>query len=86
MEISIQIGLRFCRQKYNNAINSFGLRDYEDEIYGNKGIISDSKISISGGNEKTQFYVATSYRDEEGIIKNGHFLLAILYQSQFQHK
>ena len=34
-------------QKYNNAINSFGLRDYEDEIYGNKGIISDSKISIS---------------------------------------
>ena len=60
-------------QKYNNAINSFGLRDYEDEIYGNKGIISDSKISISGGNEKTQFYVATSYRDEEGIIKNTGF-------------
>ena len=60
-------------QKYNNAINSFGLRDYEDEIYGNKGIISDSKISISGGNEKTQFYVATSYRDEEGIIKKTGF-------------
>jgi TonB-linked SusC/RagA family outer membrane protein len=55
--------------KYNAAIGSFGLIDYEDEIYGNKGIISDTKLSVSGGNEKTQFYVGTSYRDEEGIIK-----------------
>ena len=55
--------------KYNNAINSFGLIDYEDEIYGNRGIISDTKLSVSGGNDKTQFYVGTSYRDEEGIIK-----------------
>lgn len=59
--------------KFNNAINSFGLIDYEDEIYGNTGIISDSKVSISGGNDKTQFYVGTSYRDEEGIIKNTGF-------------
>jgi len=59
--------------KYNNAVNTFGLIDYEDEIYGNKGIISDSKISIAGGNEKTQFYVGTSYRDEEGIIKKTGF-------------
>ena len=55
--------------KYNNAINSFGLIDYEDEIYGNRGIISDTKLSVSGVNDKTQFYVGTSYRDEEGIIK-----------------
>ena len=59
--------------KYNNAVNTFGLIDYEDEVYGNKGIISDSKISIAGGNEKTQFYVGTSYRDEEGIIKKTGF-------------
>lgn len=59
--------------KFNTAINSFGLIDYEDEIYGNTGIISDSKVSISGGNDKTQFYIGTSYRDEEGIIKNTGF-------------
>ena len=55
--------------KYNAAVGSFGLIDYEDEIYGNRGIISDTKLSVSGGNDKTQFYVGTSYRDEEGIIK-----------------
>ena len=53
--------------KYN-TINSFGLIDYEDEIYGNRGIISDTKLrGVSGGNDKTQFYVGTSYRDKKKV-------------------
>lgn len=54
---------------YNQAISSGGLIDYEDLIYGEQGIISDTKISASGGTEKTNFYVGASYRDEAGIIK-----------------
>lgn len=54
---------------YNQAIASGGLIDYEDVIYGEQGIISDTKISASGGTEKTNFYVGASYRDEAGIIK-----------------
>lgn len=43
--------------------------DYEDEIYGEQGFITDSRLRISGGNDKTSFLVSGSYRDEAGIIK-----------------
>ncbi|WP_299432859.1 SusC/RagA family TonB-linked outer membrane protein [uncultured Aquimarina sp.] len=58
---------------FNNAVASGGLIDYEDEIYGNVGFISETKLSASGGSDKTRFYIGGSYRDEEGIIKNTGF-------------
>ncbi len=58
---------------YNQAIAAGGLFDYEDIIYGETGLITDTRISASGGDEKTKFYVGASYRDEEGIIKNTGF-------------
>ncbi len=58
---------------YNQAIASGGLIDYEDEIYGETGLITDTRISASGGGDKTRFFVGASYRDEEGIIKNTGF-------------
>ncbi|MTI39031.1 SusC/RagA family TonB-linked outer membrane protein [Fulvivirga lutimaris] len=47
--------------------------DYEDEIYGETGLITNTKLNISGGNEKTSFYIGGSLRDEEGIVKNTGF-------------
>ncbi|MDH7448385.1 SusC/RagA family TonB-linked outer membrane protein [Aquimarina sp. 2201CG14-23] len=61
------------RQRFEDAIANGGLIDYEDEIYGNTGFITDTRINATGGNEKTKFYVGGSYRDEEGIIKNTGF-------------
>jgi TonB-linked SusC/RagA family outer membrane protein len=58
---------------YNQAIASGGLIDYEDEIYGETGLITDTRISASGGSENTKFFVGASYRDEDGIIKNTGF-------------
>jgi len=58
---------------YNQAIASGGLIDYEDEIYGETGFITDTRISARGGGEKTRFFVGASYRDEAGIIKNTGF-------------
>lgn len=58
---------------YNQAIASGGLIDYEDEIYGETGLITDTRLSARGGSEKTRFYIGGSYRDEEGIIKNTGF-------------
>ncbi|WP_026897049.1 SusC/RagA family TonB-linked outer membrane protein [Daejeonella oryzae] len=43
--------------------------NYEDEMYGNKGFLSTSNLSLSGGDEKTRFFVSGLYSDEEGIIK-----------------
>jgi TonB-linked SusC/RagA family outer membrane protein len=55
---------------YLNAIANGGLIDYEDEIYGNTGLITETKFSADGGDDRTKFYVGLSNRDEEGIIQN----------------
>jgi hypothetical protein len=40
------------------------------KIYGNTGFLTNSRLSISGGGEKTSFYLAGSVRKEDGIVKN----------------
>ncbi|MFC7357862.1 SusC/RagA family TonB-linked outer membrane protein [Jejudonia soesokkakensis] len=60
--------------KYNATIAANGeLYDFEDIIYGETGLITETSLSATGGSEKTKFYVGGSYRDEEGIIKNTGF-------------
>ena len=61
------------RLLFEQAVAGGGLIDYEDEIYGETGFITETRLSASGGNEKTKFYVGGSFRDEEGIIKNTGF-------------
>ncbi|NER13078.1 SusC/RagA family TonB-linked outer membrane protein [Leptobacterium flavescens] len=61
------------RLLFENAIANGGLIDYEDEIYGEEGFITETRLSASGGSDKTKFYVGGSYRDEEGIIENTGF-------------
>lgn len=43
--------------------------DYEEELYGQEGLLSKSSLSTSFGNETTSFYVSGSLQDDEGIIK-----------------
>jgi len=45
------------------------LIDYEDEIYGEKGFISNTTVSVSGGNEKTSFFGSFTNNEEDGIVK-----------------
>lgn len=58
------------RARYEAAVAAGELFDYEDEIYGEQGFITDSRLRISGGDAKTNFFLSGSYRDEAGIIKN----------------
>ncbi|MCC1484346.1 SusC/RagA family TonB-linked outer membrane protein [Winogradskyella immobilis] len=58
---------------FNQAIANGGLIDYEDEIYGEEGFITETRLSARGGNENTKYYVGTSYRDEDGIIQGTGF-------------
>ena len=46
------------------------LVDYEDEIYGEKGLINITNFSMSGGSEKTRFFAGVTHNDEDGIVKN----------------
>lgn len=43
--------------------------DYEDVLYGENGIISETSVNARGGNNQTQFFVSGIYHDEDGIIK-----------------
>ncbi len=46
------------------------LTDFEDEIYGEEGLIINTSASISGGSENTSFYAGFSNNEENGIVKN----------------
>ena len=61
------------RQRLEDALSGSGLISWEDELFGEKGFLSNTKLSISGGNDKTQFFVSGSLLDEEGIVKNTGF-------------
>lgn len=60
-------------QKYQQAVANGNIHDYEEELYGNEGLISKTNLSISGGNSDTQFYIAGGYHGEEGIIEGTNF-------------
>lgn len=45
------------------------LRDYEKEIFGEKGFISNTNLSMSGGSDKTSFYAGLTRNQEDGIVK-----------------
>ncbi|SMO38569.1 SusC/RagA family TonB-linked outer membrane protein [Solitalea koreensis] len=54
---------------FNTAVASGKIYDYEKEMYGENGFLSTTSLSLSGGSEKTKFFVSGLYLDEDGIIK-----------------
>ena len=54
---------------YSAAESAGTLRDYEKELFGEKGFISNTNVSMSGGNEKTTFFAGFSRNQEDGIVK-----------------
>jgi TonB-linked SusC/RagA family outer membrane protein len=47
--------------------------DYDKLIFGETGLLSNTSLSVSGGSEKTKFFVSGGYNDEKGIVKNTGF-------------
>jgi TonB-linked SusC/RagA family outer membrane protein len=47
--------------------------DYEEIIFGENRPISNTNISVSGGNEKTRFFASGSLQKEDGLMKNTGF-------------
>ncbi len=64
---------RVLASKFASNIDDYrnnGITNYEDLLYGNKGMLYNTNLSVSGGNEKTQFYVGGTFKDEDGIVTN----------------
>lgn len=47
--------------------------DYDKEFFGETGQLVNTNLSVSGGNEKTKYYVGAGYNNETGIMKNTGF-------------
>ncbi|WP_400193823.1 SusC/RagA family TonB-linked outer membrane protein [Hymenobacter sp. B81] len=61
------------KQLLAQAQASGRIYDYEKEVFGNTAFLRNTGLSVSGGNEKTRFFVSGSTTDEEGIVKNSGF-------------
>jgi TonB-dependent starch-binding outer membrane protein SusC len=62
-------GVQYAAE-YTAAKASGQLYDYEKEVYGNTGFARNTLVSVSGGNERTTFYLSAGQKDEGGIVKN----------------
>jgi TonB-linked SusC/RagA family outer membrane protein len=62
-----------AKQLYNQAVQDGTLRDYEELVFGEEGVSLNTQLSLSGGNERTQFYISGAFKDENGIIENTGF-------------
>jgi TonB-linked SusC/RagA family outer membrane protein len=49
--------------------NGKKIYDYEKELYGNHGLMNNTRLSVSGGNDKTTYYAGYTRKDDEGIVK-----------------
>lgn len=47
--------------------------DYERLAFGEKGLLRNTRLSLSGGNERTKFYISGGLTDENGIMKRTGF-------------
>ncbi len=47
--------------------------DWERVVFGGTGQIRNTRLSVTGGDERTKFYINGSISDEKGIIKNTGF-------------
>lgn len=45
-----------------------GITDYEEELYGNEGFSTTSRMEIQGGNEASRYFAGFTYKDDEGIV------------------
>ncbi|KAA1245136.1 SusC/RagA family TonB-linked outer membrane protein [Aquimarina sp. RZ0] len=55
---------------FTDARNNGRLVDFEDEIYGEEGFITNTSVNVSGGSDNTLFYAAFSNNEEDGIVQN----------------
>jgi len=51
---------------FNAANGQF--TDYEQELYGNTGLLTTTSLSAQGGSDRTRFYISGQVKDDEGII------------------
>lgn len=57
-------------EAFRSAQSAGKLYNYEDLLFGNKGLATNTRFSMMGGDKKSKFFVGASYKNEEGIVDN----------------
>ncbi|WP_349564222.1 SusC/RagA family TonB-linked outer membrane protein [Ekhidna sp. MALMAid0563] len=52
------------------TFNNGGFRDYEAEVFDHVRVSRTSRLSVSGGDQKTDFFFGLTVKDEPGLVKN----------------
>ncbi|ADQ18290.1 TonB-dependent receptor plug [Leadbetterella byssophila DSM 17132] len=60
-------------ERYRKAVQTNTFIDYEDYFYNNKALLSNTRLSLTGGTDKTKFYISGNIADENGTIRNTGF-------------
>ncbi|MBL7775434.1 MAG: TonB-dependent receptor plug domain-containing protein, partial [Saprospiraceae bacterium] len=47
-----------------------GLTDYEKLLYDNTPVAATTRVDVSGGNDKTNFFIGGTYKNEGGLLTN----------------
>lgn len=45
-------------------------RDYEDEVYGGTGLLTNTRVSLSGKKDNTSYFIGGTVKREDGIVEN----------------
>ncbi|NLR79826.1 SusC/RagA family TonB-linked outer membrane protein [Chitinophaga eiseniae] len=71
---AVQAKRAALKAQFNDAKSAGKIYDYEREMYGQTGLLLNTNVSVSGGGDKTTFYLSGNRRQEQGIIKGtGYF-------------
>lgn len=60
-------------ERFRAAQASNTFIDYEDYFYNNQATLLNTRVNVSGGTEKTKFFISGNITDEEGTVKNTGF-------------
>jgi TonB-linked SusC/RagA family outer membrane protein len=60
-------------ERFRAAQGSGTFIDYEDYFYNNQATLLNTRVNVSGGNEKTKFFVSGNITDEEGTVRRTGF-------------
>lgn len=61
------------KQRLADAQAAGNVVDLEEYIYGNTGLVNNTQINVSGGNNKTRFLISGAINSEDGTIRNTGF-------------
>lgn len=55
--------------EWDEANSGRGFIDYEEELFGQEGLLSTTNLSLNGGNEETKFFISGLLKADEGIVE-----------------